>query len=471
MKTMKKSAIILACAAFAATTAQAQHITNKQIVDQKLVVDYQMPVVKPKSDYAAVVTPMLCSAHDTIRFQSVIVRGARNARVVHRDMKLNHKGIEEMPYLKAKNLTSEGITGQVVADMNEYPWVRTEPITLCMLTELEGCCQVNTIDLSCADLGRMLTPQRAPLLRVKMSPDDYKKVRQLEGRAYIDFRVNKTDLDPSYRRNPQELKKIMATIDQVRGKKDVDIDRVTIHGYASPEGSYQHNTQLAQGRAATLSNYIQKLYKFKQGVIGSMSTPEDWAGLRDHVAKSQIDERNEILAIIDGGLDPDAKDAQIKRQFPQRYQQLLNDVYPGLRHSDYVIQYSIRPYTLEESRDVYRTNPEDLSFAEFVALANDAGLDTPEGQAIVYKAAELNPNNPRAVLLAAQTAVGQNDYAKAEQILPAKPTDPQLAYVLGGIRKMQERYDEARTLMQQALNGGVSEAQEQLDEIRLLSGK
>ena len=184
-----------------------------------------------------------------------------------------------------------------------------------------------------------------------------------------------------------------------------------------------------------------------------------------------MEERAEILSIIDGSLEPDAKDAQIKRQFPQRYQQLLADVYPGLRHSDYVIQYSIRPYTLEESRDVYRTNPDALSFAELVALANEAGMDTEKGREIVYRAAELNPKNPRAVLLAAQTAVGQNDYALAEKILPAKPTDPQHAYVLGGIRKMQERYDEARDLMNQALNGGVEEAQAQLDEIRLLSGK
>ena len=263
----------------------------------------------------------------------------------------------------------------------------------------------------------------------------------------------------------------MATIDQVRGKKDVDIDRVTIHGYASPEGSYEHNAWLAENRAATLSKHIQKLYKFNQGVIGSTSTPEDWAGLRDYVAKSSMEERAEILSIIDGSLEPDAKDAQIKRQFPQRYQQLLADVYPGLRHSDYVIQYSIRPYTLEESRDVYRTNPDALSFAELVALANEAGMDTEKGREIVYRAAELNPKNPRAVLLAAQTAVGQNDYALAEKILPAKPTDPQHAYVLGGIRKMQERYDEARDLMNQALNGGVEEAQAQLDEIRLLSGK
>lgn len=467
---MKKLTTIVICA-LAAATAQAQQILSKQMQPGSFTVSYQMPVIKPASDYAAVVTPMLCSPQDTIRFQSVIVRGARNARKVHRDMRLNHKNTEELPFLRAKDLTPDGITGELTADLSEFPWVRTEPLTLCMLTELEGCCHVNTIDLSCADLGRSAAATRPPLLRVSLTADDHKKVRQLEGSAYIDFRVNKTDLDPNYRRNPQELRKIMQTIDQVRGKKDVDIDRVTIHGYASPEGSYQSNARLAEGRAATLSAYIQRLYKFKTGIIAATSTPEDWAGLRDYVSKSQMAERTEILDIIDSSIEPDAKDQQIRRLFPQRYQQLLSDVYPALRHSDYVIQYSIRPYTLEESREVYRTNPEDLSVAELVKLATDAGLDTPEGRAIVYRAAELNPNNPRAVLLAAQTAIGQNDYERAEQILPARPTDPQLAYALGGVRKMQERYGEARTLMQQALGGGVAEAQAQLDEIRLLSGE
>ena len=263
----------------------------------------------------------------------------------------------------------------------------------------------------------------------------------------------------------------MATIDEVRGKQDVSIERVTIHGYASPEGTYEHNTWLAENRAATLSNHIQKLYKFKPGVIGSTSTPEDWAGLREYVDKSQIAERTEILSIIDSQMDPDAKNERIKKQFPERYRQLLADVYPGLRHSDYVIQYSIRPYTLEESREVYRTHPQDLSLAEFVALAQDAGMETPEGQAIIYRAAEIHHDNPRAVLLAAQMALGQNDYARAEQILPANIKDPQQAYVLGGVRKMQLRFAEAKTLMEQALHGGVSEAQAQLDELRELMGE
>ena len=97
-------------------------------------------------------------------------------------------------------------------------------------------------------------------------------------------------------------------------------------------------------------------------------------------------------------------------------------------------------------------------------------METPEGQTIIYRAAEIHHDNPRAVLLAAQMALGQNDYARAEQILPANIKDPQQAYVLGGVRKMQLRFAEAKTLMEQALRGGVSEAQAQLDELRELMG-
>ena len=348
------------------------------------------------------------------------------------------------------------------------PWMRSYQLQL--EEDLCGCGDLTNLPYV-PSLMRNQEPERVPLMRVQLSPDDYKKERQLEGRAYVDFRLDKINLDPTYRRNPEELKKIMATIDEVRGKQDVSIERVTIHGYASPEGTYEHNTWLAENRAATLSNYIQKLYKFKPGVIGSTSTPEDWAGLREYVDKSQIAERTEILSIIDSQMDPDAKNERIKKQFPERYRQLLADVYPGLRHSDYVIQYSIRPYTLEESREVYRTHPQDLSLAEFVALAQDAGMETPEGQAIIYRAAEIHHDNPRAVLLAAQMALGQNDYARAEQILPANIKDPQQAYVLGGVRKMQLRFAEAKTLMEQALRGGVSEAQAQLDELRELMGE
>ena len=55
------------------------------------------------------------------------------------------------------------------------------------------------------------------------------KSRQLSGRAYLDFPVNKTEIYPDYRRNPAELAKIRATIDSVRADKDVNIVQIYVN--------------------------------------------------------------------------------------------------------------------------------------------------------------------------------------------------------------------------------------------------
>ena len=413
-----------------------------------------------------VLRPVIRSAdgQQAVRFRPLLI-DSRDQHVMH------ERGIHNDSYPDAIEVRRRNGLSQTVNYLAQVPaedWMGA--YTLEIEEDLCGCGDPvadNTTTLLTYDPQ----PTAAPAIDIALTPDDYKKVRMIEGQAYIDFRVNRTELDPQYRRNPEELQKIIATIDEVRGKADVEINSVSIHGYASPEGSYQNNVRLAKGRAATLADYIRRLYSFDNSAISSTYTPEDWDGLRRYVAgHAELAEQQALLDIIDGPLEPDPKNEAIKRQFPQRYQQLLSEVYPALRHSDYVITYSIRPYTLAESREVYGSHPQDLSLSELTALAAEAGLQTPEGRAILYRAAELLPENPRAQLMAAQAALQTEDYARAEHLLTPLADTPQRSYLLGAIRKMQKHYDEALPLMQAARNGGIPEAAAQIEEINKLNG-
>ena len=414
-----------------------------------------------------VLRPVLRSAdgRQVARFRPLLIN-SHNQHVMHL------RGLHNDNYpdaIEVERRNGREQTVSYLAQLPLEPWMGSYQLEI--EEDLCGCGDLladNTTPLVSYDPQ----PTPAPAIALPLSPDDYKKVRHLEGQAYIDFPVNRTELHPNYRRNPQELKKIIATIDQVRGKDDVEINSVSIHGYASPEGPYDNNVRLAKGRAATLAEYIRRLYNFSSSAISSTSTPEDWDGLRRYVAThAEMAEQQALLSIIDGPLEPDPRNEAIKAQFPQRYQQLLSDVYPALRHSDYVITYSIRPYTLDESRRVYRDHPEDLSLSELMALAADAGLATPEGRAIVYRAAELLPQNPRAQLTAAQTAIVADDYPCAERLLSMLDASAQRSYLLGAVRKMQRRYDEALTLMTEARQGGIAEAEAQINEIKELNHK
>lgn len=153
---------------------------------------------------------------------------------------------------------------------------------------------------------------------VYIRPKAEQKINQIEGSAYIDFPVNRTEVYPEYRRNPQELKKILATIDAVREDSDTRILAINIKGYASPEGSYTNNIRLAKGRTATLKEYVRRQYHFPDSLFTTSYEPEDWEGLRRFVEGSHLTHRDEILRLIDSGMEPDAKDRKIKVNYRDR---------------------------------------------------------------------------------------------------------------------------------------------------------
>lgn len=169
--------------------------------------------------------------------------------------------------------------------------------------------------------------------------------RPLSGSACIDFPVERTVIYPGYRRNTVELGKIQATIDSLCDGRDVTITSVRLKGYASPDGSYRHNREVAAGRTAALKKHIVRLYHFADSIILTAHEPEDWEGLRRRVEESDIGHRTEILALIDSDMEPDAKEAKIKRAYPKEYRFMLQNFYPALRRADYRIDYDVRTFS------------------------------------------------------------------------------------------------------------------------------
>lgn len=185
-----------------------------------------------------------------------------------------------------------------------------------------GCCQEILAEYE-GILGRHNEAFFPDLIFVQPKAEIMKS-RSLSGSAYIDFPVDQTIIYPDYRRNTVELGKIQASIDSVRNDKDVTITSVWLKGFASPESPYKHNTELAIGRTAALKKHIGQLYRFADNIIKTNYEPEDWAGLRRYVEQSNINHREEILVLIDSDLEPDAKEAKIKRTYPEEYRFMLH---------------------------------------------------------------------------------------------------------------------------------------------------
>ena len=305
---------------------------------------------------------------------------------------------------------------------------------------------------------------------VYIRPKAEQKINQIEGSAYIDFPVNRTEVYPEYRRNPQELKKILATIDAVREDSDTRILAISIKGYASPEGSYTNNIRLAKGRTATLKEYVRRQYHFPDSLFTTSYEPEDWEGLRRFVEGSHLTHRDEILRLIDSGMEPDAKDRKIKVNYRDDYAYLLREVYPGLRHSDYVVRYEVRAYTNpEEIKHLLRTQPQKLSLEEMYLVAQDMEPGSEEYNEIFEIAVRMFPEDATANLNAANTAMRLGNLPLAEKYLEKSGDTSEAAYARGIHAALSSNYEVAETLLKEAGRKGQEKAKEmlkRLEEVR-----
>lgn len=245
------------------------------------------------------------------------------------------------------------------------------------------------------------------------------KTRILSGRAYIDFPVNQIGIYPDYRRNPEELAAIQATLDEIRGDKDVSITSISFKGFASPEGPYDNNVRLAKGRTEALMGYVKALYSYPDSVLHTAWEAEDWDGLKTRLADMDIPNRDAILGIIDDtSLSYDDRDRRIKQRYPDQYAYLLREVYPALRHSDYLVEFTVRNYVdITEIAEVYATNPSKLSYDELFLYAQSLDPESPDYREAMLTAATLFPSDPEANFNAGVAAAAEEDFGRALQLL------------------------------------------------------
>ncbi len=273
-------------------------------------------------------------------------------------------------------------------------------------------------------------------------------VESLEGAAYIDFVVNKTDINPNFRRNPRELLKIQESIDTILNDPDVTITGVWLKGFASPESPYSHNKDLAIGRTGALKEHIRQLYNFNPDIISTDYEPEDWVGLRKYVVSSNIDHKAEILEIIDSDMAPDPKEAMIKKTFPKEYRFMLENFYPALRHTEYKITYEVKRFDdVDKIREVMRTRPNRLTLREFHLLANACVPGTDEYYEVFETAARMYPNDSAAAINAANSAMKRKDLISAEKYLSNAGDSDDALYARGTLAFIKGDYDKANEIL------------------------
>ena len=412
-----------------------------------------------ETNRAVLLTPRLVNGADSTDLPSVGIYGRRRYFYYIRNGIGSISGTDETTLRASKMPKNMDYNNSVVYE----EWM--DGATLKFHRSEWGCCHEILAEYE-SKLGRHNEAFFPELVFIHPKAE-IEKSRSLSGSAFIDFPVDQTVIYPEYRRNTAELGKIEASIDSVRSDKDVTITAVWLKGFASPESPYKHNTELAIGRTAALKKHISQLYHFADNIIQTDYEPEDWAGLRRYVEKSNLDHRKEILEMIDSNLEPDEKEAKIKRTYPEEYRFLLQNCYPALRHTDYRIDYTIRSYNnAEEIRRIMAERPQNLDLNEFYVVAGTHEPGTKEFTEVFETAVRMYPNDETANLNAANAAIRQGDYETARRYIDKAGNSAEAVYARAALAIREKDYKTAVTYLEKARDMGLEKAAATLAELK-----
>lgn len=87
----------------------------------------------------------------------------------------------------------------------------------------------------------------------------------------IDFRVNSTVIDSAYSDNAVRMQEMLEFLRTIRQDSTINIIEVSFCGAASPEGSYQLNRKLAQGRLSALESSSAVRWIFPTALLPIMT--------------------------------------------------------------------------------------------------------------------------------------------------------------------------------------------------------
>lgn len=440
---------------------------------QKTVVamDFVLDSMKVKSARYRAFTPIIRSkdSNQEQRLKSLLVAGRVQDIIFERD------GIDplyEDNYELVRREKDEPQRVSYTDVVDAQPWHKGAEVWL----ECDLCGCGDTLKSEYALLGKLKSDPAFYFANIVPAPEStgkWGKIRDLHGTAYINFVVDRWEMKPDYMNNRRELRKITDTLDVMTADPNIFVDKIKIHGWASPESPYEHNRMLATNRAQSLTDYVRMTYNLPASVFAAPeATPENWIGLRKAVEQTSLDvlpHREEILALIDDeSIAPDPKEDKLKAKYPQEYQYLLRNIYPHLRRSDYEITFEFKEFTLEEAKEVYKTKPYQLSVRELWDVANTFEYGSDEYNRVMQTAVNLYPDNAEAAINLANIALQQNDLLKAETLLEHAGDSAEADNARAILYMKQGKWAEAQTALDSAKEKGldVSDNQRILDEIK-----
>jgi len=287
--------------------------------------------------------------------------------------------------------------------------------------------------------------------------DPFQRIVPDEMMADIHYLINNANV----RKEEIEAKDVIGLEDYTKkanSDEKIDLKRVEVAAYASPDGSIDLNTELAAERKETSTAFLAQKLK-ESGVnieLKTKYTPEDWDGFKELMEKSNIQDKELILRVLSMYNDPEVREREIKN-LSETFTGVADEILPQLRRAKMTTSVDLIGKTDEELKALAKSDPASLNPAELLYAATlfedlDEQLSIYNSFIKIYPSDWRGPNNA-GYIFAKQAKYDESKplFEKAETL---KNAEPIIKNNLGAVALKNGDLKNAETLFGSAAGAG-----------------
>lgn len=155
----------------------------------------------------------------------------------------------------------------------------------------------------------------------------------------IHYAINSSTASPEMDQNGEELKRLDSFFDKLKQDTLRHVTNIAITGYASPDGTMAHNTELARQRAQQLSTWLCKRYGIKGTDITITSHVVPWSATTDAIEHSSLKNSDKLVKLVNSNQAPMVIDNELKSQ-ANAWTWLKEDILPDMRRTVVTVSYT-----------------------------------------------------------------------------------------------------------------------------------
>lgn len=143
-------------------------------------------------------------------------------------------------------------------------------------------------------------------------------IKTLRKQYTIFFRINRWDIDTTFRGNGGTIRRMQAEIDSLISEGSITADPISIVSAASPDGGNAFNVWLSKKRGLSTMDLLEERYPdIDPEIIYIDPMGEDWSTFRKVVYEDRnIPARDELIALMESDLTNDEKEKVLRKMNP-----------------------------------------------------------------------------------------------------------------------------------------------------------